>query len=143
MNIRLAGCQDAQTIVNLIHELARVEGEASPLTAAYTLEYLAHPGSVVLLAEEGKEILGLLGYSTRPDLYHAGVCAEIETLVVSEKSRGQGVGQALVQYVMQLGRQQGWAEISVSTLFENTPAIEFYRKNGFEDEAILLEKHFH
>ena len=37
---------------------------------------------------------------------------------------------------------QGCAEISPSVMASNAEALRFYRRHGFEDEALLLEHHF-
>jgi len=141
MKTRSATVQDAGISAELIRELARAEGETSPVTPEFVRDYLAHPGSHILLAEEDGQVVGLLSYSAHPDLFHAGLCGEIEALVVREEARGKGVGQTLVEQVMAIAEEQGWAEVSVSTMPDNTGALHFYRKMGFGDEAVLLERH--
>jgi ribosomal protein S18 acetylase RimI-like enzyme len=141
MDIRSATFEDAPIVAALIQELARSGGEISPITPEFVQTYLSNPASRILLAEEHGQVAGLLSYAAHPDLYHAGLCGEIEALVVSAHMRGKGVGAALLQEVLKHARTQGWAEVSVSTMPENQPAIEFYRKNGFGDEAVLLEQH--
>ena len=141
MLIRQATLQDASHVISLVQELARAEGEESPITPADVRFYLDQPGSVILLAEEQGQILGMLSYSTRHDLYHAAKTGLIEVLVVREGVRGKGIGSALIEETIHRGRQEGWAEVSVSTIPDNQQAISFYRSHGLEDEAILLEMH--
>ncbi len=141
MQIRRATSEDTTAIINLIRLLAQDEGESSSISPEYVRTYQAYPDCHILLAEENGEIRGLLSYSARPDLYHAGISCLIEALVVSAASRGQGMGSALVQAVLEQGRAEHWAEISVSTMPDNRSAIAFYHKHGFTDEAVLLEQH--
>jgi len=141
IEIRGAGPGDAAAITALIHELAGTYGEASPLTAAYAREYLAVPGCHVLLAERAGRTAGLLSYSVRPNLYHAGPTALIEELVVAEEARGSGVGGALLEHLLAHLATSGCAEVSVTTMPDNEGAQRFYRAHGLVDEAVLLEKH--
>ncbi|MGE5560741.1 MAG: N-acetyltransferase family protein [Chloroflexota bacterium] len=139
--MREAESGDAPQIMDLIRELAATNDETSRITEAYVEEYLSFPGCGALVAEEEGEIVGLLSYSVRPNLYHAGDTALIEELVVSGRSRGKGIGSALVREMIALAEALGCEEISVSTMPDNEGAQRFYRQHGLVDEAVLLEKH--
>lgn len=139
--MREAESADAPQIMDLIRELAISDGETSPVTESYAEEFLSFPGCGTLLAEEDGEIVGMLSYSVRPNLYHAGDTALIEELVVGGRSRGKGIGSALVHEMIALAQMLDCKEISVSTMPENEGAQRFYRKHGLVDEAVLLEKH--
>ena len=141
MIIRHASPQDAAVIVALIHELAETIGESSPLTLDFVHNYLSHPGSAVLLAEVDGKVCALLSYAVKPDLFHAGYSAEIEALVVTRQARGKGAASLLINHILELGACSGWAEISVSTGFENNTAQDVYRRHGLTDESLLLERH--
>lgn len=142
VTVREAEAADAPQIMDLIRELAIANGEASPVSESYVEEFLSFPGCGVLVAEEDGEIVGLLSYSVRPNLYHAGDAAIIEELVVSGRARGRGIGSALLQEMIALADALGCVEIAVSTLPGNEVAQRFYRRHGLVDEAVLLEKHF-
>ena len=142
VEIREAGPEDAGAIMRLVHELARIEGVPSTLTTDYVAVYLSAPGACVLLAETGGRALGLISYYVRPNLYHAGDCCLIDELVVDERARGQGIGGALLDAVVDRARAAGCAEVSLSTMPDNARAIAFYRRHGFTDEAVALERHF-
>ena len=140
--VRNAGPKDAAQVVSLIAELAENEGEQCSPTEAYVLTYLGFPGSEILLAVDGEHILGLLSFSRRPNLYHAGDSALIEELVVTADARGQGIGGILISDLVGRLETSGCEEVSVTTMPDNQQAIRFYRKQGFEDEALYLERHF-
>jgi ribosomal protein S18 acetylase RimI-like enzyme len=141
MIIRSATPIDAPVIVALISELAQSGGESSPITIEFTCQYLASGGKI-LLAEVEQQVVGLLSYSTRLDLYHAGTTALIEELVVAEAWRGQGVGGALLDELLKRLEQEGCVEVSVTTMPDNAGAMRFYKSHGLTDEAVYLEKHF-
>jgi ribosomal protein S18 acetylase RimI-like enzyme len=141
--VREARPGDEHVIVELIRELARTGGEASPITESHAREYLAFAqcGSHVLLAEQEGCAVGLLSYSVRPNLYHAANSALIEELVVRESARSQGVGSVLLSELLNRLPSLGCAEVSVSTMPDNQDAMRFYRSHGLVDEALFLEKH--
>jgi ribosomal protein S18 acetylase RimI-like enzyme len=141
IEIRPAKLGDASAIVSLIQELAATSGDVSPITISYVEEYLDSLGSYVLLATDSSGISGLLSYSLRPDLYHAGLCCMVEELVVASGNRGQGNGGALLETVLAQAQAEGWAEVSVGVMPDNVRAQAFYRRHGLVEEAILLERH--
>jgi len=142
LQIRPAQRADAPRLAALIGQLAASIGESSPLTEEYVQRYLDWPGCDILVAEEGDQVVGLLSYSLHPNLYHAGQVGLIEEFVVDAAVRHRGVGSALMDRLLQQLVAQGCVEVSVSTLLSNLKAISFYRAHGFQDEALLLERHF-
>lgn len=140
--IRDAHAGDAPTVVRLIVELARSEDETSPISAAFVAAYLATPNCFLLLAESEGQVVGLLSYSTRPDLYHAAPSVMIDQLIVSEAYQGSGIGSALLAEVFERAQAAGAAEVSVTTMPDNAGAQRFYRAHGLLDEAVFLERHF-
>jgi ribosomal protein S18 acetylase RimI-like enzyme len=144
MNILLRPAveQDSVSIERLISELAVSIGETSSISAQYVTQYLGTPGSHILLAEKGRQVVGLLSYSIRPSLYHAGDACLIEEFVVRQSERGQGIGGQLLEALFQQLASQNCAEVSVTTMPDNLKAIAFYKSHGMVDEAVFLEKHF-
>ncbi len=142
ISVREAVAADVAQIVALVQMLARSIGEDSPITPSYVARYLAAPGCHVLLAEEGGAAIGLLCYSLRPNLYHAGLSGLVEELIVDGARRGRGVGDHLLTRALEEIAAAGAKEVSVSTGPDNEGAIRFYRAHGLVDESLLLEKHF-
>ena len=143
MNIRVRAAHsgDEPTIVRLIQVLGQAAGGESPISEEYVRAYVACRDNGVLLAEIGDLVGGLVSYSVRPGLFHAGSSGLIEELVVLDWARGQGVGSALLTEALRCLEALGCAEVSVSTGFDNEAALRLYRSHGLVDEAILLEKH--
>lgn len=139
--VREARPADAASIVSLVQELASRLGEQSPLSEAYVLEYLSLPGNYILLAQDAGRVIGLLSYSMRPNLYHAGYSCLVEELVVQASQRNRGVGSVLLRYLIRKMEAWGAEEISVSVMPDNSEALDFYRRHGMLDEAVFLEKH--
>ena len=142
ITIREAAAEDTHSVTALITQLAAACGETTPVTDVYVRDYLATPGNKVLLAESRGQVVGLLSYSVRRDLYHAAGSCLIDELVVRDDARGRGVGSALVRELLARMEAIGCAEVSVTVLPCNAGAIRFYRAHGLTDEAVFLEKHF-
>jgi ribosomal protein S18 acetylase RimI-like enzyme len=141
LSIRPARKSDAASIANLVTQLASSLGEHSAITEDYALRYLDSGQAGVLVAEAGGEVAGILSYTLRPSLYHAATSCMIEELVVSEGHRGAGIGSLLLDSIAALARDKSCVEISVSAMTSNTRAIALYKRLGFEDDAVLLERH--
>ena len=56
----------------------------------------------------------------------------IENLFVSESHRRKGTGKLLIKKVIEISRQKNFRHIELETQNTNVPAIEFYKKQGFE-----------
>ncbi len=142
ITVRDARPSDTPDIVRIIRESAAEDKEHTPVTEAYVAEYLASPGSGILVAEAQGRAAGLLSFSTRPGLFHAAPSCLIELLLVRAEWRGRGAGSALLQALLARTAELGCAEVSVSTMPDNAGAIRFYRRHGLTEEALFLEKHF-
>ena len=118
-----------------------MDGDSSPIAQDYAACYLSCPHSYALLAEEEGRAIGLLSYSIRPNLYHAGDACLIEQLIVREGARGRGVGGALMEELFQRLVAHRCVELSVSVMPDNRRAISFYKSHGLTEEVVLLEKH--
>ena len=139
--VRPAIPSDAPAVGGLMAQLAEhTRGHIDPGVQDRFRAMIELPQYAIFVAEdEAGQVIGLLSASQRWTLWHTGPCAFIEELVVDEQARRQGVGHALIQAVLDWARAQGCSEIEVSTDHDNTDAQAFYRRLGFESEALLLE----
>ena len=141
VSIRPAQRGDAATIADLVGQLAASIQEFSSVDEEYVLRYLDTPGAGILVAEAEGEVIGMLSYTLQPSLYHAAASCMIQELVVREGFRRVGIGARLLNAIVALAREKGCAEVSVSAVASNREALGLYRKQGFQDEAVLLEQH--
>jgi len=139
--IRKADEKDIEDIKYLIKELADSIGEKSCISEDYIVNYMLNPLMNILIAEKNGEVVGLLSYSIRPNLYHASDCCMIEELVVRKNHQNEGVGKILISTLIEIAINLKCAEISVTTLINNERAIKFYKLQGLTEEGLLLEKH--
>ena len=139
--IRSAAVGDAPAAIGLMAQLNEfAQGRIDAGVEDRFRAMLDLPQYAIFVAqdEQGK-IVGLLTASQRWTLWHMGPCAIIEELVVDEAARGQGAGRALIQAAIEWAKAQDCSEVEVSTGMDNTAAQAFYRRLGFESEALLLE----
>ena len=141
VSVRPAEDDDVVEIAGLVAMLAAELGDPTPVTPAYVADYLHRPGCHALLAVRSSEVLGLLSYSFRPSLYHAADSCMVDELIVRLAERSGGIGTLLLNEVIRLAREGGCAEVSLGVMKSNQAALRFYLRHGFEDEALLLERH--
>ena len=98
-------------------------------------QWLAGPGTTVLVAEGEAGVVGLAVLLTRPPAAFAGAVPrkviELDNLVVRADWRGQGVGKCLLAATMDWSREQGATHVEVAVHAFNRDARRFYERFGF------------
>ena len=110
-------------------------------------EWLAEPGSFLLLARESER---LVGYAivrvtpTGPEWTDTWVAAdrmaEIETLVVAPELRGSGLGTRLLDAIDEELERQGIGEAIVGLVPGNEGARRLYERRGFRSRWLILAR---
>ena len=85
-------------------------------------------------------IVGFVSLVMYRSLFHRNGTALINELVVSRAYRGGHIGSALVRHAGEFARNCGMDELEVGVMQENHRAQQFYRRNGFDIEYLLLGK---
>jgi GNAT superfamily N-acetyltransferase len=133
MIIRKGRKEDMPKVLQLITELAVFEREPDAVEVQVSdLErdgFGDHPLFQTFIAEISGEICGMALYYYRYSTWK-GKTIHLEDLVVTEKARGSGIGQALYSAVIAQGKRDNVRRIEWNVLDWNTPAIEFYEKSG-------------
>ena len=80
------------------------------------------------VAETDGRIVGFIGLLE--NMGEEGVC-EIEPLVVSLDSRGQGIGSMLVRYIVEEAKRKRFKFLSIRPELRNEKAFDLYVKLGF------------
>lgn len=148
LEIRKATADDIEKIELLIRELAQAVGymERAPLIdiniwLSTLKKMLDSPDWVFLLAVEDGEALGMLIFFVRPTLTTGLNRANLTEMVVTEASRGRGIGTRLVEEAKRSALEMKCFSLGVSTELDNAGAVGFYRKMGFTEEYTYLEAH--
>lgn len=64
-------------------------------------------------------------------------CAEITDLIIAEGYRSQGIGTALIQYLMRSAREMQMECVEIGAAVDNPRALALYRRLGFEESHTL------
>ncbi|MGD8554002.1 MAG: GNAT family N-acetyltransferase [Anaerolineales bacterium] len=141
--IQEAAESDLADIVALLDQLIEAMEDTEDLEPG-TIEQncrflMADPAVQFLIAKEDRQAVGFISFSVRRTALHPGPSGLIDELVVAESHRGQGAGKLLVEACISECRKLGCSELEVSTEKSNHAARSFYKRCGFEEDAVLLE----
>ena len=123
--------KDVSGLLALIVELAiyEKEPEAVVVTEEMLLQDCFGEKAVAnfLVAEKDQMVVGIALYYPKYSTWK-GRCLFLEDLVVSEKHRRQGIGEALFDELMALAGREKAMRLEWQVLDWNEPAIKFYKK---------------
>ncbi len=93
----------------------------------------ADPNHMLVVGERDGKIFATLLLSFLPGLSRHGAWrAQIEAMRVSGASRGQGIGQELLDWSIEKARQHGCTLVQLTSDRRRTNAHRFYERAGFE-----------
>lgn len=140
MQVRDAVASDAQALATLCTQLGY------PTTTDDMPGRLARlatdPNIRVLVATIDDGVVGLATMHVRHMINHDKPLAQLTTLVVDERYRGQGVGRALVTTVDRLARERSCKRLVVTTALRRADAHAFYEALGFTHTGRRYGKDF-
>ena len=131
MEVRRAKKEDCPRLLELIQELALYE--RAPQEVTVTLEHFTQSGFGdqpiwwAFVAEENGFIHGFALYYIRYSTWK-GQVMYLEDIIVTEKSRGKGIGKLLFDQLIEEARARQFKRIVWQVLEWNEPAINFYKK---------------
>lgn len=136
VDIQLAGIEDEPALVSLMAAFNEAEGivwKPGPMTAA--LRRLLHEDALgfILVARE-RSCLVPVGYGVATfgyDLEYAGRDAYITELFVEPANRGRGLGQLLLDSLVEKLHESGVGAIHLMVRPENARARQIYESRGF------------
>jgi GNAT superfamily N-acetyltransferase len=91
-------------------------------------EAIAEPGSAVLLAERGGELLGFATAYLDLSSVRFGPRCWVEDLAVSPEHRSQGVGKALLDALKGWARERGATHLELDSGLAREDAHRFYER---------------
>ena len=131
MTIEISICDEVNDAVvaafaELVPQLSR---SSSPPTAEELNKIVAHEASTILLASEGKTILGSMTLVLFP--IPTGIRAWIEDVIVDESARGRGVGEALNRRALKIALNAGAKTVDLTSRPSRDAANRLYQRLGF------------
>jgi GNAT superfamily N-acetyltransferase len=131
ITIRRAIREDCKRLLELIQELA--DFERAPHEVTVTLDHFIESGFgknpvwYGFVAAENNVITGFALYYIRYSTWK-GQRMYLEDILVTEQSRGKGIGKLLFDRLIEEAREKKFNGIVWQVLDWNEPAIKFYKK---------------
>ena len=140
MKTRKLNKQDREPLLQLRKLYNEVfETESDNTSFVYIDNLLKDERILFLVAEQDNQIIGGLTAHILPSLYTEKPEVFIYDIAVKQNLQRKGIGKKLIDYLLDFCSQQGYKEIFVPALTEDTHACNFYKKSGGEEEDI---KHY-
>nr|WP_309575755.1 N-acetyltransferase family protein [Moraxella osloensis] len=145
LSIRLAAIDDLPRIVEIYNQSIagkQATADLQPVTVADRQAWFdAHTGNRPLVVAQTRSetssqtSLGeIVGWGSLSDLY-ARPAYHISTeisIYVAEEAKGQGVGKALVNYLIKVAPSCGVQQVVALIFAHNTPSLAMFDRLGFE-----------
>ena len=145
LSIRLATIDDLPRIVEIYNQSIagkQATADLQPVSVADRQAWFdAHTGNRPLVVAQTRSetssetSLGeIIGWGSLSDLY-ARPAYHISTeisIYVADEAKGQGVGKALVNYLIQVAPSCGVQQVVALIFAHNTPSLAMFGKLGFE-----------
>jgi ribosomal protein S18 acetylase RimI-like enzyme len=117
----------SKTFNNLLPQLLAT---ALPVTVEDLKDIIQSESSHLLMAEIDRHYIGSLTLAMVKT--PTGIKAWIEDVVVSEKTRGKGVGSLLIKHAIGMAKSLGAQTINLTSRPSRTDANALYKKLGFQ-----------
>lgn len=141
LNIRKALPADCLRVTELIRELAVFEkAENEHLVTAEELKDHAFGERKfveIIVADVHGEVTGAALFFEKYSTWK-GPAIHLEDLIVAESHRGKGIGAALLDEVIRIGKSRNYRRVYWQVLDWNTDAIRFYERYKAKFEAEWL-----
>ncbi len=92
------------------------------------------------IAYLGKIPVGYVALSKKDFGYRKSKYVEIENIGVVPEYRSQGIGKILMEKTVEWAKNQKATKLYVSAYWGNKKAINYYKKNGFYETGVELDK---
>jgi ribosomal protein S18 acetylase RimI-like enzyme len=117
-------------LLDAFHSLIpQLSTSSSPITMAELHEIVGDSATVVFAARDGGVIVGLLTLAMFR--IPTGMRAWIEDVVVDDRARGKGVGEALNRAALATARQRGAKTVDLTSRPSREAANRLYQRIGF------------
>lgn len=143
---RLATRNDLPAIVRMLAEDdlgAQRERYETPLSQPYVEAFEAinrDPNHELIVAEMDGDVIGTLQLMFLPSIsYQGGMRAQVESVRVAKKLRGQGVGAQMMKWTLERARQRGCHLMQLTTHRSREDAHRFYERLGFTKSHIGMK----
>jgi GNAT superfamily N-acetyltransferase len=131
--IRQATEADLPAVLALYGELNEGRVTSFEEARAILARMARYPDYGLYLAEQDGGPVGTFCLLILDNIAHWGTpTALVESVVVAEKVRGQGIGKAMMRAAFRMAEEKGAYKVALSSGLRNAGAHRFYESLGFE-----------
>jgi GNAT superfamily N-acetyltransferase len=115
------------------------ETDVPPRVTAATWARILDPASAVnaaIACAGNGGAVGFANYVVHPYTWSERPACYLEDLFVAPEARGRGVGHALIEHLLELGRSSGWGRLYWMTREDNRDARRLYARFGERDDFV-------
>lgn len=138
---------DIPALIMLLNALFTIEQDFQPDSERQTRGLsmlIAQPahGVIKVARDSHNNIIGMVSAQLVISTAEGAASAWIEDMVVSERSRGQGVGKALLEAILQWAKAKGATRAQLLVDIENASALAYYERLGWETTQLQARRIF-
>ena len=136
INFRLVKEEDINDVFILLNQLKKIDLENIDRKKAWN-KFSSNTSSNSIVGIYNNKIVAY-GSVVIENKIRGEVAGHIEDIVVDSEVRGKMVGVSLVKELIEISRRKGCYRI---TLFCNKKLINFYSRNGFKVNNVVMKKY--
>lgn len=153
MEIRKAKKEDIKALDHLLYQVQSIHHQGRPdifkigqkkYTDSELLDIINNPQTPVFVAVFNQEVVGYAFCIFQQHISH-NILTDIKTLYiddlcVDENIRGQHIGKAIYEHVLNFAKENGCYNVTLNVWTLNDDAMKFYEKCGLKPQKIGMEK---
>ncbi len=146
ITFRQAARDDLPSVVRMLAEDELGSGRENyqePLPESYysAFEQIdADPNHELIVAECDGEVIGTLHLMFLPSIsFQGGLRAQIESVRIDGRLRGQGIGREIMQWTIERAKRRGAHVVQLTTDTSRADAHRFYQKLGFKSSHLGMK----
>ena len=152
MIVRKARKSDIDDIIRLADQLRKTEANLdknlkydaylSEIYIERQLKYISSRRKIFLVLEiQGKVVGYVNGYLVENnEIYYKEPVAYLDCLCIDKSVRKQGLGKKLLDEFINAVKKQGIKYVKLNAFENNIPAVNLYKKEGFEEYSVYYMK---
>jgi len=139
--LRRANKNDIESLASLLEELFSIEKDfkvdrKKQLSGLESL-IAADSKNAVLVIENFNQIIGMCSIQIIISTAEGGLVGLIEDMVIKKAWRYKGLGQALLNCIIEYAKKNNLLGIKLLADINNTLALDFYKKMSFERTSLI------
>jgi len=152
MEIRFAQAKDIPGILSLLRQVGEVHHQGRPdifrsgaqkYGASQILSMLDSSATPIFVAAEGDRVLGygfcIMEQYQKHSVMNDRLTLYIDDLCVLEECRGQHIGSAIYQKILEYAKYRGCYNVTLNVWSCNESAMKFYESMGLKPQKVGME----